>query len=344
MGRPRAGPGAALTRFGLVLERLDRLQRRRAALGFPFAVLRKYLDDGGGREAALITYYGFLSLFPALLLAQTVVTRALAQRPELQQRLILAMVPPSLQPTVASAATAVPDSPVALAAGLTGLLLSGTGVVFAAARTLNHLAAVPYRRRTGMVSGPVRVVAALILILSGVVTVGCLVVVTAAYPGLPWASRILAVAGEGTIVFVVLLLVARLLLSRPAPVRALWPAALPGAVAVTCTLELGAAFLPGLVRRAGPVYGGFATVAGMFTLLYVLSNALVFAAETAAVRQARLWPRAVDRNRPTGADAHALELLAREQERIPGQRISSRLLPPPRRGDRGEAWPPPPAR
>ncbi|MFI7600355.1 YihY/virulence factor BrkB family protein [Actinoplanes sp. NPDC049681] len=331
MGCPRAGPGAALT----VLERLDRLQRRRAVLGFPFAVLRKYLDDGGGREAALITYYGFLSLFPALLLAQTAVTRALAQRPELQQRLILAMVPPSLQPTVADAAGAVPDSPVALVAGLTGLLLSGTGVVFAAARTLNHLAAVPYRRRHGMVSGALRVVAALVLILSGAVTVGCLVVVTA-------VSGLLAVVGEAAIVFAVLLLVARLLLARPAPVRALWPAALPGAVAATCALELGVALLPGLVRRAGPVYGGFATVAGMFTLLYVLSNALVLAAETAAVREARLWPRAVDRGRPTEADAHALELLAREQERVPGQRISSRLFPPV--CDPGAAAAPPPGR
>jgi membrane protein len=79
------------------------------------------------------------------------------------------------------------------------------------------------------------------------------------------------------------------------------------------------------VRRAGPAYGAFATVAGMFTLLYLLSLALVVAAEVAAVRHARLWPRAIDRSRPTAADAYALTLLAREQERAPGQRIESRL-------------------
>ncbi|GGQ48795.1 YhjD/YihY/BrkB family envelope integrity protein [Couchioplanes azureus] len=317
--------GAAPARAGRVLERLDRLQQRRAMLGFPFAVLRKYADDGGGREAALITYYGFLSIFPALLLAQTVVARVFPERAELRHRLFLAMVPPSLQSTVAGAADALPESAAAFIAGLAGLLLAGTGVVFAASQTLNHLAAVPYRRRTARVSGPVRVVAALLLILGGAVTVGGLVVVVTAYPGLPEASRAVAVAGEGAIVFVVLVLVARLLLARPAPVRALWPAAVPAAVTITFTLELGAAVLPGLVRRAGPVYGGFATVAGMFTLLYVLSNALVLTAEIAAVREARLWPRALDRGRPTEADAHALALLAREQERVPGQRIESRL-------------------
>jgi hypothetical protein len=38
----------------------DRLQRKHDVLGFPYAVVKKYGDDGGGRQAALITYYGFL--------------------------------------------------------------------------------------------------------------------------------------------------------------------------------------------------------------------------------------------------------------------------------------------
>ncbi|HEX8345381.1 MAG TPA: YhjD/YihY/BrkB family envelope integrity protein [Actinoplanes sp.] len=328
MGCPRVLSGGGLNGAGRILRRLDTLQQRRATLGFPYAVIRKYADDGGGREAALITYYGFLSLFPALLLAQTVVAWALHRQPELRRRVVEAMVPPSLQHTVESAVIALPTTPAALAVGLTGLVLSGAGVVFAAARTLNHLAAVPYRMRTGDAWRPVRVVTALLLLLAGVVAVGCLVVTTTAYAGLPWMSRLLAVAGEGVIAFVVLVLVARLLLERPASLRALWPAAAPGAVAVTLTLELGAALLPGFVRRAGPVYGAYATVAGMFALLFLLNQALVIAAEAAVVRRARLWPRAVDPSRPTDADAHALALLAREQERLPGQRIESRLPPP----------------
>jgi hypothetical protein len=80
-----------------------------------------------------------------------------------------------------------------------------------------------------------------------------------------------------------------------------------------------------LVAKAGPVYGSFATVAGMFALLYLAGQALVYAAEVAAVRYARLWPRALDPNRPTAADARALALLAREQERIPAARVESHL-------------------
>ncbi|MCA2211456.1 YhjD/YihY/BrkB family envelope integrity protein [Jidongwangia harbinensis] len=318
-----------MTGVSRIVQRLDRFQQRRPVLGFAYAVVRKYADDDGGREAALITYYGFLSMFPALLLAQTVVVRVLHQRPPLRHRVVAAMVPPSLQSTVSDAVASLPTAPVAVAVALGGLVLSGAGVVLAAARTLNHLAAVPYRLRTFTPWRPVRTVAALALVLAGTVTVGSLAVIAAAHPGRPGVSRMMLVAGEGVTACAVLLLAARLLLERPAPVRALWPAAVPGAVAVTLTLELGAAVLPGLVRRAGPIYGAFATVAAMFTLLYLLSLALVLAAEVAAVHRARLWPRAVDRSRPVAADVRALGLLAREQERIPGQRVESRLPRPP---------------
>ena len=104
------------------------------------------------------------------------------------------------------------------------------------------------------------------------------------------------------------------------------------------------------MTKAGPVYGSFATVAGMFALLYLVSQALVYAAEVAAVRYARLWPRALDLNRPTAADVRALALLAREQERIPAARVDVRLVspdpPPPtaiRRNRTVRSGPPTPA-
>ncbi|WP_307831377.1 YihY/virulence factor BrkB family protein [Nucisporomicrobium flavum] len=307
---------------------MDRLQRRHGVLGFAYAVARKFLDDGGGREAALITYYGFLSIFPLLLIGVAVVSRVLTSEPELRQRLVTAIVPPSLQPTVEGAAAALPSSTAGLAAGLVGLLFSAAGVVFSGSCTLNHLAAVPFRARTGTVLGYLRMLLVLVLIIAGAVAVGGLTVVATVVPGLPGLSRAFAVLGSGLVVLGVLLASARLLLFCRAPVRALWPAAVPGAVAVTVVLNVGAAVLPGLVRRAGAVYGGFATVAGMFTMLYVLSIVLVCSAEIAAVRRARLWPRALDPSRPTAADARALALLAREQERTALDRVSSRVLRP----------------
>jgi uncharacterized BrkB/YihY/UPF0761 family membrane protein len=136
------------------------------------------------------------------------------------------------------------------------------------------------------------------------------------------------VLGSALVVFAVLLLGAKLLLVRPAPFRAVWPGAVAGAVVVTVVLTVGAPLLARLVAKAGPVYGSFATVAGMFALLYLVGQGLVYAAEIAAVRHARLWPRALDLNRPTAADVRALTLLAREQERIPAARVDFHLAEP----------------
>ena len=306
----------------------DRMQREHGVLGFPYAVVKKYGDDEGGRQAALITYYGFLSIFPLLLVGVAVLSRVLANHPDLRRRLTDAIVPPALQPTVEHSLATLPTSTVPLIVGLIGLLLSGTGVVFSAYQTLNHVAAVRHRRRLSYFVRYARVFMVLAILMLGALAVGALTVVATALPSQPGVQRAAAVLGSALVVFAVLLLGAKLLLARPAPFRALWPGAVTGAVVVTVVLTIGAPLLARLVAKSGPVYGSFATVAGIFALLYLVGQALVYAAEIAAVRYARLWPRALDLNRPTAADARALTLLAREQERIPAARVGFRLAAP----------------
>jgi uncharacterized BrkB/YihY/UPF0761 family membrane protein len=121
---------------------LDRLQRRHRFLGFQWAVLRKYFDDGA-RLAALITYYGFLSLFPLLLLATVAVTELLRSQPELQQHLVDRLVNPKLRPDVAQALAGLPSSGIPLAVGLVSLLLTGIGSVFAMYSVLSRMWGVP---------------------------------------------------------------------------------------------------------------------------------------------------------------------------------------------------------
>ncbi len=306
----------------------DRLQREHGVLGFPYAVIKKYGDDAGGRQAALITYYGFLSIFPLLLLGVAVLSRVLADHPDLRRRLIDEIVPKALRPTIEHSLATLPTSTIPFVVGLVSLLLAGTGVVFSAYQTLNHVAAVRHRRRLSYFARYARVFAVLATVMAGALAVGTLTVVATALPGERGVERAAAVAGSALVVFGVLLLGAKLLLARPAPVRVLWPGAVLGAAAVTVVLNAGAPLLARLVTKAGPVYGSFATVAGMFALLYLIGRALVYAAEVAAVRYARLWPRALDLTRPTAADARALTLLAREQERIPAARVEFHLVAP----------------
>jgi len=158
----------------------DRLQREHGVLGFPYAVVKKYLDDAGGRQAALITYYGFLSIFPLLLLGVAVLSRVLASQPDLRRRLIDEIVPQALRSTVEQSLAALPTSTIPLVAGLVGLLLSGTGVVSSAYWTLNHVAAVRYRFRPGFVARYLRVLVVLAVLMLGALATGALTVVVTA--------------------------------------------------------------------------------------------------------------------------------------------------------------------
>ena len=208
-------------------------------------------------------------------------------------------------------------------AALVGLLFAGMGIVFSAYQTLNHLAAVPHRRRLEFVPRYARIIAMLLVLIAGAFGIGAFTLVIGALPDLPGLSRAGAYVGTTAIVFLLLWTATGLLLPQRARFHIVWPAALVGSLAITGLLTFGAVVLPRLVAKSGPVYGSFATIVGLFTLLYLVSQVVVYAAEIAIVRRRRLWPRALDTVNPTDADRRSLLYLAREQERIRVQRINA---------------------
>lgn len=303
----------------------DRTQQAHAVLAFPYAVMKKYGDDQGARHAAMLTYYGFLSIFPVLLLVVIGLTRVLNDNPELRAEVIDAIVPPEFRETVDAAVQALPTSGLPLILGVVALLLSGLGIVFSAYHTLNATANVPHRRRHQFFPRYLRILAMLLLLLLGIAGIGAMTTALGALPDLPGVSRVGAVAGTTALVFALLWAAVELLLPHRARFVIVWPAALVGSIVVAGMLTYGAAVLPPLVARSGAVYGSFATIVALFTLLFLVSQALVIAAELAVVRRRRLWPRGLNPLAPTEADRRALTLLAREQERTKIERISTRF-------------------
>src|SRR6266508_4008689 len=67
-----------------LLRRADSQHQERAWIAFPYAVMKKFGDDQAGNLAALIAYYGFLSLFPLMLVLVTLLGMLLRDNPELQ--------------------------------------------------------------------------------------------------------------------------------------------------------------------------------------------------------------------------------------------------------------------
>ncbi|MGJ3561362.1 YhjD/YihY/BrkB family envelope integrity protein [Streptomyces sp. INA 01156] len=91
-------------------ERLDRYQRRHRWVGLPLAVLYKFYDDQALYLAALLTYYGFLSLFPLLLILVTVLSTFLSNDPALRQRVLDSALSSSPSSATRSPATSIPST------------------------------------------------------------------------------------------------------------------------------------------------------------------------------------------------------------------------------------------
>jgi uncharacterized BrkB/YihY/UPF0761 family membrane protein len=305
----------------------DRVQRTHPVAGFPYGVVKKYGEDAGGRKAALITYYGFLAIFPILLLVVVTVTRVLAGNPELRDQAVEAIVPAELRDTVQNAVTSLPTGPLPFVIGIIGVIFSASGVVFSLYDLLNQVAGVPHRDRFGMVPRYLRGFAMLLVLLVGMLAIGALAILSSVVPDVAGAPRILSVAGAVVVAFGMLLAAPKLLVARPTSLRGVWPAAAIGTVVIGALLVVLGPLLARFVSRSGPVYGSFAVIVGLFALLYLVSQVLVYAAEVAVVRRARLWPRALDPAEPTPADRRARRLLIETELRTEAEQVTVTFSP-----------------
>jgi YihY family inner membrane protein len=279
-------------------ERADRFQRRHPGAGFPIAVLYKFADDDGHFLAALITYYGFLALFPLLFLLSTVLGLLLRGNPELQQQVLdsalreLPVIGPQL------------GTPERLGGGITGLvvgtlvaLYGGTGLGQALQHTMNTAWAVPRHRRPDPIRSRLRslgllcslgllVVGSTVLSVlgSGVATVG---------GGLSSWLHVLLTVVSVLLNAAVFVLGFRLTTARRLTVRQVAPGALVAAVVWQLLQTFGGVYVARVVKNATAVNAVFALVIGLLAFLYLAAVVLVLCVEIDAVRVDHLHPRAL---------------------------------------------------
>ena len=85
-------------------------------------------------------------------------------------------------------------------------------------------------------------------------------------------------------------------------------------------------------EELGGTYGSFAIVIGLLAWIYLGAQVALVAAELNVVRASHLWPRSIVRRPPTPADELELRRLAKVEERVKGQEVTT-TLPGERTGD-----------
>jgi membrane protein len=313
---------------GGVVGAVDVYQRGHRWLGFPLAVIYKFGDDQGLYLAALITYYGFLSLFPLLLLLVTILGFLIHGDPHLQAKIVdSALVDfPVVGSQLRGNLHALSGSGLGLVVGILGTLYGCLGAAGATQNAFNRAWAVPRNQRPNPITLRVRSLVLLTVIGAGglitTVLAGLTTGAGAFGANVGTAVRVAAIL-LATLVNVCLFVLAfRVLTAREVDTRHLRAAALLAGIGWELVQLLGTYFVAHALKGAPEAYGVFGLVLGLIAWIYLLALVTVLAAETAVVAQRQLWPRALltlftDQVELTAADKRAYTAYA-QSERYKG--------------------------
>lgn len=309
-----------------VVAGVDDYQRRHRWAGLPIAVLYKYFDDQGGYLAALITYYGFVSLFPLLLLFVTILGYVLHGDAALQHRILNSALGqfPIVGQQIGSNIHAAHGSIAAVIVGVLGSLYGGIGVAQAAQNALNTVWAIPKNSRPNPIKSRARS-----LLLLAVLGVGILL--TTGLSGLTTGAQALgggAAGGIGVRIGAAVLAVAlnvvlfitafRVLTARDVSIRQVRGGAIAAAIGWQLLQTIGTYFVSHKLKGASASYGVFGVVLGLLAFIYLAATLVVFCAEANVVRAKKLWPRSLltpftDNVHLTAGDRHAYTSYATAQ-------------------------------
>ncbi len=300
---------------------LDGLQQRSAPFAFVIGVVKKYGDDRGTMLAALLTYYGFMSLFPFLLVATTIL--GFIGNKTIENSIIgqtLAQFPVYGQQIGRNAAHPLKGSGTGLAIGLLGLLYGSLGVAQAGQHAMAEIWNVPGVLRPGFVYRLGRAAAFFTVLAAGVAATAAVEVAIGKFvSGLPVV--ILARVAQLFLNMSVYLAVFRVLTPRDVETRGLWLGAALAGFGYTVLLIVGTSLVQHQLRHAQAVYGQFGFVLGLIGWIYLVTQVTLYAAEVNVVRVRHLWPRSIVQPPLTEADKRVLRDIAHENERRPEQRV-----------------------
>jgi membrane protein len=299
-----------------ITQRLDRFQRRHPAIGFPLAVIYKFFDDQGTYLAALIAYYGFVSLFPLLLLMVTILGYALSDNPQLQQDLVDSALAqfPVIGDQIGENVASLRGNSTALVVGILGSLYGALGVANAAQNAMNRVWGVARVRRPNPFAARGRSVLILLLLLCGVLASALTTWVFTAVDVGGSASDAVeywAALGVGVTVNAGMFVVGfRVLTARDLSVRDVWVGAVLASAAWHGLLIGGTYYVGRVVNGSTATYGVFSTVLGLIAWIFIVAVMVVLSAEVNVVRVERLWPRSLltpftDAVQLTGGDRRA---------------------------------------
>lgn len=288
------------------ISHIDNFQRNHPSVGFPYAVIKKYGEDNGGYQAAIITYYGLLSLFPLLIVFTALTQLLLKGDPALQHRVSASVSQyfPIVGKQLQSGIHSTGKTGLALIISLLITLYGARGGASALQYAITSLWHVPRLQRPPFLKNILRSFG--IIFVGGLGLIGAVVI--SGYTtvlGRNIGTRILASLISFAVLWGTFIILFKLAIAGNKSVKTVAVGAGVAAVGIQILQVLGGVILGHQLKGLSSTYGTFALVIGVLFWIYLQAQVVLYAVEVDVVRVNKLFPRGLQEPL-TNADERAL--------------------------------------
>jgi len=264
------------------------LRRRSKAANTLVLAIENFRTHRTGRNAALVAHYGFLSVFPLLLVFTTILGFVLQSRPHFRDQIINSAFNriPIIGEKVGSQPQELKGNVLVLIFGLMIALWAGMRAFNVLQSALDDIAEVAMPRRRSLLQTRVRS-------LLGIAFVGGAQIATAiltslvAVSGVQVLTRVLLVIGAVVVNTAVIAAVFRWLCVQHRGWRQVAPGAIAAGVAFATLQIAGTVVVGRAIANASSIYGTFASVIALLTWLSLHAVVALVGAEINHVLPAR---------------------------------------------------------
>jgi YihY family inner membrane protein len=281
-----------------LLARVDALQATFRPSAVVVGVIKRYGDDRGGMYAALITFYGLLSVFPLLLLFVTIASRILGPQSKATEQLLhsaleqFPVVGTRLADNIHSLNR---GSTLATVASALFLLWGSLGVTSALQTASHRMWRLPRRQEPTLVVRSARGLLLLLVVAASVVlaTAGAAVSSSGYLRQFSTLAPVALFAGQVGVNLVAYLLALRVLSPAGTTWRSLLPGTLVGGLGWSLLQQFGGYLISHQLHRTSEIYGFFAIVLGLIFWLNIGAQLFLLSSELNIVLLDHDWPRSL---------------------------------------------------
>jgi membrane protein len=268
--------------------RLVALRRRSKPVDVTVDVIAGFQRHRSGRNAALVSHYGFLSVFPLMLVLTTILGFVLQDREDLRGDILDSALGnlPIVGKQITDDPASLRGSTIVLITGLLAALWAGMKAFVAVQAAFDDIHEIDVAHRISYVRTRVRALGA-IAVIGGAQVATAFITSMVGIANFGLVGELALVAAAIVINTIVLGATYRWLCSVTDPWRVVMPGAICGGFLFAMLQLLGTTIVSKAIADASPAYGTFASFIGLLTWLTLHSLVGVTGAELNMVLAAR---------------------------------------------------------